>query len=175
MKTFIVISSLLFASTASAELFKWIDQDGVIHYSDKRPGETASQQQLSGYLSRLENKKPASEEDKNNNYSTFTIMQPKNDSTIRKADANMDIMVQIDPPLTEKHYLQIYLDGLEVGEKTKSTELTLQKMKKGLHRLQARIVDMDGQTISTTEEISFQFRKPVDLSRIAPNLTPPAQ
>jgi hypothetical protein len=174
MKTFIVIFSLLFAATASAELFKWIDQDGVIHYSDKRPAETATQQELSGYLVRLANKKQ-DEEDTENLYSTFNITQPENDSIIRKDGANINFKVQIDPPLTEKHFLQIYLDGLELGKKTRSTELRLQRIKKGMHRLQARIVDMDGQIISTTDEITFQFRKAVDLSKIAPNLTTPAQ
>ena len=67
------------------------------------------------------------------------------------------------------------IGSAEVGEKTKSTELTLQALKKGIHRLQGKIIDEAGQTISVTDEVTFQFRKPADLTKIAPNLVPPAQ
>jgi hypothetical protein len=175
MKILITIVSLLFTLNASAELFKWVDQDGVIHYSDKRPADTAQQQELSGHLARLRKKKEEAKEDNQNIYEEFSVTQPQKDSVVRDADSNVDIVIQINPPLTEKHFLQIYLDGLEVGEKTKFTNLTLKEVKKGIHRLQGKIIDENAQVISTTEEVTFQFRKPADLSKIAPNLVPPAK
>ena len=175
MKILIAITSLLLAVNVSAELYKWIDQDGVVHYTDKRPDDSAKQQELSGYLTRMVNKNNTEETETENMYSTFAISSPEQGATVRNAESTMDLVVQIDPPLTEKHFLQIYLDGLEVGEKTKSTELTLHKLKKGTHRLQAKIMEENGQTISTTEEITFQFRTAMDPSKFAPNLAPPAQ
>ena len=175
MKILIAITSLLFAANVSAELYKWIDQNGITHYTDKRPDETVQQQELSGYLARITNRKQPDASDSENPYPAFTITSPGEGETVRNAEAKMDVAIQIDPPLTETHFLQIYLDGLEVGEKTKSTELTLQQLRKGAHRLQARILDEDGQTISTTPEVTFQFREPADLRKIAPNLASPAQ
>lgn len=175
MKILIAITSLLVAANVSAELYKWIDQDGVTHYTDKRPDERAQQQELSGYLARISNKKEPEALESEAPYPDFTITSPGQGETVRNAEAQMDIAIQIDPPLTEKHFLQIYLDGLEVGEQTKATELRLQQVRKGTHRLLARIVDENGQTISTTPEVTFQFREPADLKKIAPNLASPAQ
>ncbi len=175
MKILIAIISLLFAANVSAELYKWIDENGVVHYTDKRPDDNVQQQELSGYLTRLANKKATEEAEIQNPYQVLMISSPAQGETVRNLEPSMDIVVEIDPPLTERHFLQIYLDGLEVGEKTKSTELTLDKLKKGTHRLQAKIVDDSGQTITMTEEVTFQFRKPANLSEIAPNLVPPAQ
>lgn len=175
MKILIAIAGLLCAANVSAELYKWIDQDGGVHYTDKRPDDSAQQQELSGYLSRISNKKKPEVAEDENPYTAFTIASPGQGDTVRNEGSTMDIVVNIDPPLTVKHFLQIYLDGLEVGEKTKSTELTLQQLKKGTHRLQAKIIDEAGQIISTTEEVTFMFRKPADMTKIAPNLVPPTQ
>jgi len=175
MKILIITISLLLAADVSAELYKWIDQDGITHYTDKRPDDAAQQQELSGYLARISNKKEPKVIESETPYPDFSITSPAQGETVRNAEAEMDIAIQIDPPLTEKHFLQVYLDGLEVGEQTKSTELRLQQVRKGTHRLQARIIDESGQTISTTPEVTFQFREPADLTRIAPNLVSPAQ
>lgn len=175
MKILITLTALLFAANVSAELYKWIDQNGVVHYTDKRPDETAQQQELSGYLARIGNKRVSRTSESENLYPAFSITSPGQGETVRNAEAKMDIAVQIDPPLTENHFLQIYLDGLEVGEQTKSTELTLQQVTKGTHRLQARILDESGQTISKTQEVTFQLREPADLRKIAPNLVSPVQ
>ena len=139
MKILLLISSLLFAANVSAELYKWIDQDGGVHYTDKRPDDTAQQQELSGYLARIGNKDQSEAAQDETTYTSFTIAKPGPGETVRNAEPNMDIVIQIEPPLTEKHFLQIYLDGLEVGGKTKSTELTLQQLNNGIHRLQAKI------------------------------------
>ena len=174
MKKIFIVTALVFSTTAFAELYKWVDENGVIHYTDRPPSDSVEQQELKGPLARLGKKKetPLQVE---SIYSTCEITSPEGDSTVRSAESTIDIVVNIDPPLTENHHLQIYLDGLEVGEKTKSTELTLQKMKKGIHRLQGKILDENNQEVSKTSEVTFQFRKPADLSTIAPNLVSPEQ
>jgi len=175
MKIIILVTSLLFAAAVSAELYKWIDQDGVVHYTDKRPAETAQQQELSGYLTRIANKNKPETVKAETPYSTFSITSPTQGERVWNAESTLDVLVQIDPALTEEHFLQVYLDGLLVSGKIRSTKLTLQQLNKGTHNLQAEIVDEAGQTISKTDEITFQFRDPADLRKIAPNLAPPPQ
>ncbi|NNJ92602.1 MAG: DUF4124 domain-containing protein [Gammaproteobacteria bacterium] len=169
------MTSLLLAANVSAELYKWIDQDGVVHYTDKRPAETGQQQELSGYLARIAKKNKPEAEEAQAPYSAFAITSPTQGERVWNAESTMDVVVQIDPALTDEHFLQVYLDGLAVTGKIKSNELTLQQLNKGSHNLQAEIVDEAGQTLSKTDKVTFQFRDPADLRKIAPNLAPPAQ
>lgn len=173
MKKILLIASLVISPFTSAQLYKWVDPDGVVHYSDRNPGEQTQQEALPDRLKNLNTRKQPLETETALPYTTFEISSPKAEDTVRNADDKADIVINIQPPLTEPHFLQVYLDGLQVGEKTKSTALTLQQMKKGLHRLQAHIVDEQGLSLMKTEEISFTFRRPADLSKIAPNLVPP--
>ena len=170
MKQVLPLSLILVTTVCSAELYKWTDEDGVVHYTDRMPTEQVQQQAVPDHLKSLGFSKPPQQTEPESIYSKFLISLPAADAIVRSVDATVNIVVQIDPPLVEDHFLQVYLDGLEVGDKTKSTALTLQKMKKGVHRLQAQVVDKDGQQVLKSEEISFEYREPADLTKIAPNL-----
>ncbi len=39
-----VVTALLFSSVAQAELYRWVDEDGEVHYSDRLPPERATDQ-----------------------------------------------------------------------------------------------------------------------------------
>ena len=170
MKRIIAFSLLIFSSIGSAELYKWTDADGVVHYTDRLPSADVQQDYLPARLKSLRTGNSQETSEENSVYSTFSINQPAPEATVRTDNATVDIVVQIEPPLTENHFLQSYLDGLEVGDKTKSTALTLQEMQFGTHRLQARIIDNDNLEIMKTAEVTFSYREPLDLSTVAPNL-----
>lgn len=170
MKQVLPLSLILVTTLCSAELYKWSDVDGVVHYTDRMPTGQVQQQALPDHLKSLGVSKPPQQTEQESIYSKLVITLPAADDIIRTPDETVNIVVQIDPPMVEDHFLQVYLDGLEVGDKTKSTALTLQKMKKGVHRLQAQIVDSAGQQVLKSEEITFEYRQPADLSKIAPNL-----
>jgi hypothetical protein len=136
------------------------------------PAADAQQQQLPDRLKSLGSLKVSSQDGPETVYATFIIERPKPDAIVRNVQPAVDITVKIEPPLSEEHFLQLYLDGLEVGEKTKLTALTLQEIVTGIHRLQGKIISTAGEEIMKTQEISFEFRKLADLSKIAPNLAP---
>ena len=172
MKYTHVMTLIFLPAICFGQMYKWTDPNGVVHYTDRQPDESIRQDALPDHLKILGNRKKEIEEDTQAAYTAFTFIKPEADATVRNDNGTVNISLQVDPPLTESHFLQIYLDGLEVGEKTKSTALTLQNVKKGIHRLQAQIVDVSGQQVMQTEEVSFQYREAADLSKIAPNLVP---
>lgn len=170
----LVTAALLLGSAAQAQLYKWVDADGLVHYTDRRPAEGVEPEDLPANLkSLLGTRKPAAAEVMASPYDNFTIASPDVDEVVRNNQAVLNIEVEIQPPLVEAHFLQIFLDGLEVGEKTKSTALTLQELEYGTHRLQAAILDESGDVIGRTEEVTFEFRQEADFTQIAPNLVPP--
>lgn len=170
MKYTLVLTLVFLPAICSSQMYKWTDADGVVHYTDRQPDESIRQDDLPDRLKSLGTGKKDIQADMEAEYSIFAVSKPEADATVRNDKGTVDISIQVDPPLTENHFLQVYLDGLEVGEKTKSTALTLHNIKKGIHRLQAQIVDVSGQQIMKTEEVSFQYRESADLSKIAPNL-----
>ena len=155
MKYALVLSLIFLPALGSAQMYKWTDADGVVHYTDRQPDKNIKQDVLPDRLRALGARKAASSESEAA-YTVFQASKPAADSTIRNDKGTVDIAFTIEPPMTEFHFLQVYLDGLEVGEKTKSTALTLHNVKKGIHRLQAGIVDADGQQVMKTEEIRGQ-------------------
>lgn len=173
MKYILLSILVLLSLPLQAQLYKWVDEDGVTHYTDRRPEPGGQQQQLSPSLERISQKKTPPEQAAEDAYPVFVISKPRNDDIVRSPGNSIDITVSIDPPLSENDFFQLYIDGLAAGETMKSTELTLGNVSKGTHRIQAAIVTSEGVELKRTPEVTFEFKNPVDLQTIAPNLVNP--
>ena len=167
MKIIISILLLLGSACVHADLYKWKDVEDNTHYTDRRPMEASKVEVIPE--KKLKN---ASTEQSNVSgpYERFVIASPENNGIVRSNEENVDISIEVNPALEEQHFIQIYLDGQKAGEKMKNTQLTLNQLARGSHRLKAEIVDENNVTVMTATSISFQFRKEVDMSKVAPRL-----
>ena len=168
---FIVLTLLLAtAFCVQAELFKWVDADGNIIYSDQPPpGVEKKEHQVDEQKLPHLNTTPALEtpvrsstsskadkKDAEERYKSVAIVQPEHDTAVRQNAGNVSIKVAIDPYLFNERgdLLAIYMDGLEVS---RGRELSVQlvEVDRGEHVVRAEIVDAKGKIIKKANPVTF--------------------
>jgi hypothetical protein len=147
----------------AAVVYKWIDADGVVHFSDQPvPGAerivTASGSSRSGPAppgsggpSMAEPKHSASALD----FEQFSIVSPVNDQTIT---GNQPIAVQIaiQPELKPTQSITWYLNGSPVANQPPdATQFTLEDLPRGTYTLGATVVDQPSGESKSAEPVTF--------------------
>ncbi len=168
---FIIFTFLLAAAfCVQAELFKWVDADGNIIYSDQPPpGAAKKEHQVDEETLPPLTTTPAletpvvsstskdfGEEDPQERYKSIAIVVPENDTAVRQNAGNVSIKVAIDPYLYNERgdLLAIYMDGLEVS-RGRDLSVQLVEVDRGTHVIRAEIVDANGQVIKKASPVTF--------------------
>lgn len=168
MKLKYLYAGILFLITAplSAEMYRWVDEKGEIHYSDKPPNEDAQPYAPPPILttppSPYGNKLPASQQSvQQTTYQHIAINTPVNGSifTPDKAD-NIQVSVQITPNLDYRHRHQIilYVNGQQYAQ-SQQFNFNLTGLHRGAHTIQAAVVDQDGKTLKSSDSISIHIQR----------------
>jgi hypothetical protein len=164
---FILLSTILAAGGVSAEAYRWVDSDGVVHYSD-RPEPGAEEVELpeanTTTVRRYANTaRPSSrtEQNKDTNdsvgYASLEIAAPAAEETLWNIEGVLNVSVALSPALQPGHQLRVTLDG-----KTQSTSgmsLTIQEVYRGVHNLQAEIVNQDGKSLIRSKSVRFYVQQ----------------
>lgn len=193
LRPWLLLILLLTALVANAEVYKWVDEQGNVHYGDVPPGGTPAEPlQLPG-LSTYRDRTPAPATEPAKpapapfaGYTKVAIVQPEPGSAVRANDQRVAVSVALEPPLQPGHAVVILLDGNPVGAPYAGTAVELSGVYRGEHSLQARIVDANGKQLAESATITFTLRqvstiKPVGLGHAAApplasarSLNPPA-
>lgn len=154
--------------TSVAQIYKSIEPDGSITYSDQAPTKEAQPIKLEpiSTITAREVTPPTSttkEQKKEDpqpkiNYSTFKITSPRNDSTIRENSGSITIQLDINPQLNTElgHTISINLDGKQAAKGTFS-QTTLNNIDRGTHTVSANIHNKQGKVIRSTATVSFHL------------------
>ena len=174
MKIILYFVLILFAVSASAELFKWKDADGNIIFSDQPPpgidksGKEVKKETLPHIntvpapdLSKLRATNPASsQEGSSASYKSLAIVSPAHDSEIRENSGKVQVTVRIEPDIfvDRGHQLIIHLDGNEVF-KGENTSVLLDNVDRGTHNIKASIVNDQGFVLRETRMTTFTLHR----------------
>lgn len=164
-----LVSFMLFAVGALADVYRWTDSQGNTHFSDV-PHDGAEKmnvpdaQSFSSPASKL-NSQPAdpdADEDKATpqEYTKIKIMQPKKEETIRNNDGSVVVSVQVRPQLFDEDSLQIIYDGTPMGEPQHNLNFQLRGIYRGSHTVAAQIVSADGKVLMTSDTVTFFMQRP---------------
>jgi hypothetical protein len=161
LSTCLMVFLWFYAATASSTLYKGLDADGNVTYSDT-PFEDA-ERFVAPPISVVDapevgaEKKPEGDEPAEFKYTKFDIVSPVNKATIRN-DPDINVSLSIKPGLnTEKeHSIWLLLDGKPVVDASQSLSLQLGRLDRGAHKLQAEIRDLTGKVVVKTS-ISIIF------------------
>jgi uncharacterized protein DUF4124 len=166
---------LLFALTASAAhsapAWKWVDAKGQVHYSDT-PVPGATQVELSGAQTfgtaqpatpsaadRGSGQASAKATGTAESYRSFNIVSPKQQETLWNVGTVVNVQVDLDPPLHADHVLDVYVDGQRRNLNTKSTDLELEDVYRGVHTIQAVVVDQSGAEVIRSLATTFMVQQ----------------
>jgi hypothetical protein len=156
---------------AGTQVYKWVDEKGVVHYSDQ-PHPNAQKldvQSAQTYESAGSRSTPSPTTTTSNPqqpaspYRVCAISRPENDEVFLNTDT-VSAQVQLQPSLRSGDRLTISMDGKTV-QNGGSTGVTL-KVERGSHSLAATVTDLSGALVCSTPTVTFHVRQP---SRQAPN------
>lgn len=159
MKILIVlIVTALYGQAVHAEIYRSVDENGKITYSDM-PTQNAEEVQLPGLTiyssSPVKNtiKTDSKPVEKTERYTTFKINEPGDDGTIRENSGRVAVNLQLDPELYNGDVIVYDMDGQIYKQRT--TNLILTEMDRGTHILKVHIIDAQGKKVSPV--ITSQF------------------
>lgn len=167
---------LIALSASAAELWRWKDADGVVHYSD-RPVQGAeridvlSTQKSTGEFT-PENPKPTPPPPAEIRFTRCEVTSPINDQVFTNI-RQVEVSIAVEPRLQGDYRLQVLLNGREDADwPAGALSRTLVDLYRGSYTLSVRVLDLYGRTACTGRVINFHVRQP---SILAPGRRPPAK
>lgn len=175
----------LAATAGAAEVYRHVDKEGVVHYSDQPPAKGAKPIVLppiqvvgpvggrptAGSAAAA----AATEPDLTGSAPlSVSIMSPTPDQTFRADDRLLPVSVRMNQPLPEGHGLLYLLDGTAQNtEPTRALNFTLNGVERGEHMIAVATVDASGKEVARTAPVIVHM-KPPTVQIIQERKRPPA-
>ena len=166
---------LLCAFSASAGLYKGLDEEGNVTYSDtpfensemmtpppitviempKAPTKAAPAEDADTAAEKPENTEVAK-------YTEFKITAPTNGQTIWNA-VDLSVAVKMTPTLDAKHghTVWLFMDGKPLVKKSRSPLMQIGRADRGEHKLQAQVRNKKGKVLKTSKAITVHIKNTV--------------
>jgi hypothetical protein len=169
-KWLILLFGLVVSSVQAAPAWTWVDANGQVHFSDTPvPGakriELANAQAFGAAPRQAtpQEATPASAAEqaaeRETRYRTFNITSPKQQETLWNTGSVVTIQIALEPQLQRGHRLDVFLDGQRRNLNATSTTLTLSDVFRGIHTIQAVIVDQRGEEVLRSLATTFMVQQ----------------
>ncbi|HYX74061.1 MAG TPA: DUF4124 domain-containing protein [Steroidobacteraceae bacterium] len=160
------MSLLCSLALAGATVYRWVDENGVVHYSDQPH---ANAEKL--HVNAAQSYKPAALESSPAGgggqaatasaapYRGCAIVQPQDDQTFANIDS-LTVVVQTDPQLHSGDRVYVTVDGqaLNAGNPT-GAQFVLSPVERGTHTAQAQVKDSGGAVQCQTPPVTFHVQQ----------------
>ena len=162
---------LLLASSAVAQAYRWVDENGVVHYSD-RPQEGAERIILpkantttvrtygNRQAGNQDNAASAAAEQQQQqpfSYESLEISSPSAEETLWNIEGTLNVSLAVQPGLQPGHRVRVYFDG--EARDVSGTTFTIDEVWRGVHNIQAEIVDETGKLMIRSKPNRFYVQQ----------------
>jgi Domain of unknown function (DUF4124) len=159
---------LLVGSVAlAATVYRWVDEDGVVHYSDQ-PHPNAEKLQVHA----AQTYKPSSADTPAGGggaggasgaapapYRGCAIVQPQDGQALANVDS-LTVVVQTDPALHQGDKVYVTVDGQALnGGNPTGSQFVLSPVDRGTHTAQAQVKDGSGAVQCQTPPVTFEVHQ----------------
>jgi hypothetical protein len=152
--TLIAILSLAAVGAVAAEAYRWVDENGVVQYSDRpHPGAVRiilSASPAQPPRQRTVNTVTAQEADTADepeaakpNYESIDIASPGAEETLWNIAGSLNVTVNLQPGLQEGDQVRVHIDG--TPQIVSGTTFVLPEIYRGVHNIQVEVIDQAGQ------------------------------
>ena len=158
----LLLSSLALAAT----VYRWVDEDGVVHYSDQ-PHPNAEKLQVHA----AQTYKPSALDTPGGGgggaspgaapapYQGCAIVQPQNGQAFANVDS-LTVVVQTDPQLHQGDKVYVTVDGQALnGGNPTGQQFVLSPVDRGTHTAQAQVKDSTGAVQCQTPPVTFEVHQ----------------
>ena len=172
MKNLILIASLFLVSISLAEtkIYKKVDKDGNVTYTDQKPSENAKEVELTSLTivesspveKPIYNKTRVEEKPvKENFFANFKITQPSQEQTVSNTGGALNVAVSINGELPKNYGIKFFVDSSEYPI-VNSNSTTIDNIIRGEHQVYAQAINLNSNTvIKTTPKVTFFMRQHV--------------
>jgi hypothetical protein len=148
---------MLLCGVVFAEAYRWVDENGVVHYSD-RPHPGAEQVQLPESEPRRRptpraapaarsaavsnTKESAAQPNTPVSYESLEVASPAAEETLWNIEGVLNVTLDLQPALQQGHQVRVYFDGRP--QMVEGTSFQLNEVFRGAHNIQAEVLDQSG-------------------------------
>ena len=175
MYKWLILLYLLSTGASGQTAYTWVDENGQTHYSDRPvPGsaeiELATAQGFTAPQPAIRDAaEPEAEIDPAAAYTAFDILQPEQQETLWNVAGNVGVSLNIAPALQPGHHVGVYLDGELTDLATTASQFQLTEVFRGLHTMQAVILDNDDGVVLRSLAVTFMVQQTTVLNPNNPN------
>jgi len=173
---FFTLISLVCSLAIAGTVYKWVDEDGVVHYSDQ-PHPNAQKLQLKD----VQTYKALPVQNSNSNaaanapasaapsgYQGCAIVQPTDSQEFANIDS-LTVVVETDPKLRAGDQVFVTYDGQPLnGSSATGGQFVISPVDRGQHTLQAVVRSSDGTVVCQSPGVTFSVHQPSLLNPASP-------
>ncbi len=168
-KSRLLLAILSVASTvaAAATVYKWVDENGVVHFSDQ-PHENAQKVELKAPQTYSAPKSPTGPAQPSRApipksapaYTSCSISEPSDDQMFMNT-STVTAGVNVVPPIRPGDTAIVTLDGQRVpGVPANGGQFTISPVDRGTHSIQMTVQDSSGKTVCSSTAVTFHVNQP---------------
>lgn len=167
------LAGLLLGSLAFADgAYKWVDEDGVVHYSDV-PAKGAEIVNISEYSRstgaristpssrRAEAAEPA--EQAPFRYESLSVAAPGPEETLWNIEGVLNVSLALTPALQPGHQVRVYFDG--EARAVPGQSFQIENVFRGVHNIQAEVLDETGRLMIRSKPNRFYVQQNTVIAR----------
>jgi hypothetical protein len=156
----------------AAVVYKWVDADGVVHFSDQPyPGaeKIYTSSSTAGTVTSAPSsaggprQAPKSAVAGGLNYAEFAIVSPANDQTFFGDDV-IAVHLNLTPALKPNQSITWHLNGKQLEFPPDATSFPLPHLDRGAYTLAATITDQETSESQSSNSVTFYVRQPSELA-----------
>ncbi|MEL7311595.1 MAG: DUF4124 domain-containing protein [Pseudomonadota bacterium] len=186
--TAIATFALAVSSVNAQQVYRWVDEDGVVHYSDQPPEspttsteaveldvppgignpvlaagapsapDVSSASDQAAAAGLLEQQQRADQAEIVP-YTGLEITAPEAGEVLWNIATQLQVAAILTPSLQGEHQIQWILDGQAVGTPTRSTSQTITPVYRGTHSIAANVLDEQGRTLYRSNAVTFYVQQ----------------
>lgn len=184
MRILLILAGLAMSlAAASQEIWRWVDKNGTVHFSDQpgapnaelitvlEPNTSDSGSGAGDSSSAVASVASDPEEDPSvSPYDSLSIVSPTPDEVFFGGDAAVAVTAELGGTLRPDHSVVFFLNGNRRPADGLGMELT--NLARGTYFLRASILDGNGNPVITSQQTTFHVRQPSIRSPQSPQAPP---
>jgi len=168
---FLTLISLMLSvhsMTAHAQIYKSVDENGVVTFSDVPPDGSSGSKSILVRTNPTNSMPPVTTQTPETESNVIevavpyaiSISSPGDNTTIPMGAGIFNVTAEPNPPLSDDEMVALYLDGELIGAPQTDTVWTLTYVTRGAHTLQVRRLSSSGETISESDLVTVFVLRP---------------
>ena len=166
MRILLILAGLtLSLAAASQEIYRWVDKDGIVHYSDQPDSPNAElisvieSNSYEGEEATPDSSDPAADSAPEvSSYGSLSMVQPSPNQVFFGADAVVTAVAELQGSLQPGHSVVFSLNGDQRPSEGLATEFS--GLARGTYYVSATILDQNGTPVISSQQTTFHVRQP---------------